>query len=240
LDTLRVTEVKRREIQPLTHFSVSVGQNGFVRIPIEIKEIKPQHNVCFVIRVSQPSGRTDLDIGFSVMDADNYERWLLRQPSSALIIAPRFNFGTLAFTPQVVGQYYSVLDNRYSVLTAKEVLFGIYETWQEEREVTISIPHKPEEGIEKPKPKAGLLRRLWNRLHSSRTLGLICLLVTIQLFCVTLAIGIAMLLHSTLGVEYADTMGYITTAIGTSAVIILFSLYFLLTGKSLPQILTQG
>jgi hypothetical protein len=238
--TYKVSEVKRKDIYSSTQISVSVGQNGFEKIPFEIKEIKPQHNICFIISVLQPSGRTDLDIGFSVMDEDNYEKWLLKQPSSAYIIAPRFKFGTIAFMPSNVGRYYAVLDNRYSILTGKTIMFGIYETWKEEKELIVPIAQKTVEKVEKPKPIRDLLRRFWNRLHSSRAVGLISLLIAVQVICVFLAIGIAMLLHFTLGVQYADTMGYIATAIGGSAVVILFSLYFLLTGRSLPQISPQS
>lgn len=238
--TYKVLEVKRKDIYSSTQISVLAGQDGFARIPFEIQQIKPQHTICFMINVWQPSGRTDLDIGFSVMDEDNYEKWLLKQPSSAYVIAPRFKFGTIAFMPQNVGRYYAVLDNRYSILTGKTVMFGIYETWTEEKELIVPIPQKADKKIEKPKPKVGLLKRFWNRLRSSRTLGLISLLIAVQMVCVILAIGIAMLLHYTLGVEYADTMGYIATAIGGSTVVILFSFYFLLTGRSLPQISPQS
>jgi hypothetical protein len=230
--SVKITQARRKEILPVTSFSLSAGQNGFYSIPFDVAEIKPQDVINFVIRVIQPTGRTDLDIGFSVMNEDNFQRWLLKQPSSAFLIAPRFNFGTVVFMPQTVGRYYAVLDNRYSILTGKAVFFGIYETWQEEKEVAIPTPQNLEE---KPKPKGGLLRRFWNKIRSNKVLGLIALFMTVVVLCAFLAVGIAMLFHYALGVEYADTMSYLTAAIGGSTVVILISLYFLLTGRSLPQ-----
>jgi hypothetical protein len=224
LSTFRVTEAKRKVILPKTSFSLSAGANGFQRIPFDVTEIKLQGAINFEIQVAQPQGRTDLDIGFLVMDDDNFQRWLLKQPNSAFVIAPKFIFGTLVFAPLTVGRYYAVLDNRYSILTGKAVFFGIYETWQEEKEVEVSRPQSIEE---KPKPKVSLLGRFWNRLHSNKALGLIALFAAVALLCAFLAIGIAMLFHYALGVQYADTMGYLTTAIGGSAVVILISLYFL-------------
>jgi hypothetical protein len=232
LSTFKITQTRRKEILPQTSFSLSAGQNGFQRIPFDVTEIRPQETINFVIRVTQPSGRTDLDIGFSVMDDDNFQKWLLRQPNSAFVIAPRFILGTLKFMPQAVGRYYAVLDNRYSILTGKGVFCGIYETWQEEKEVRVPTPQSIEE---KPKPKVGLLRRFWNRMRSNKALGLIALFATVAVLCAFLAVGIAMLFHYTLGVQYADTMGYLTTAIGGSTVVILISLYFLVTGRPLPQ-----
>ena len=226
----KIAQAKRKEILPTTSFSLSAGQNGFYRIPFDVTEIKPQGTINFVIQVIQPSGRTDLDIGFSVMDDDNFQRWLLRQPNSAFVIAPRFISGTLVFMPQKVGRYYAVLDNRYSVLTGKGVFFGIYETWQEEKEIAAKVAKNQEE-----KTKMRLLRRFWNRIRSNKVLGLFALFATVAVSCAFLAIGIAMLFHYVLGVEYVDTMGYLTTAIGGSAVVILISLYFLLTGRPLAQ-----
>lgn len=232
MSTFKITQTKRKEILSVTSFSLSAGQNGFQRIPFDVTEIKPQGSIHFEIRVVQTAGKTDLDIGFSVMDDDNFQRWLLRQPSSAFLIAPKFISGALTFAPQRVGRYYAVLDNRYSIFTGKNVSFGIYETWQEEKEVTIPVPQNLEE---KPKPGLGLLRRFWNRIRSNKALGLIALFATVAVFCAFLAVGIAMLFHYALGVQYADTMGYLTTAIGGSAVVLLISLYFLLTNRLLPQ-----
>lgn len=136
------------------------------------------------------------------------------------------------FAPQTVGRYYAVLDNRYSVFTGKSVFFGIHETWQEEKEVPIPTPQNLEE---KRKPSMGLLRRFWNRIRSNKVLGLIALFATVSAFCAFLAVGIAVLFHNVLGVQYADTMGYLTTAIGGSNLVLLISLYYLFTGRSLPQ-----
>lgn len=231
--SLKVTELKRRELLLLTRVSVPSGPEGFVEYPFEIKEIKPQHTVGFTINVLQ-NGRTDLDVGFSLMDDDNYHRWLAKQPSSAFLIAHRFKYGTMSFMPSDTGLYHAVLDNRYSVFTGKEVGFSIYEMWLEEKKVSIPAPKKPKEEIKKP--KARLWRRILNRLRYSRTVQVISLLVTVQLFCFLLAVGIAFLFHSTLGVEYKDTMGYIATAIGGSAVAVSVYLYFALTGKTPPPL----
>lgn len=230
--SVKVTTFKRRDLVPLTQVSVPSGSNGFITYQFEVKEINPQHGVCFLVKVIQQSGRTDLDIGFSVMDDDNYHRWLLRQPNSAFIIAPKFNFGTLTFMPSNIGRYHAVLDNRYSVFTGKEIQFNIYETWIEEKEVEIQ---KPKEKVEAPKQKVGLLQRFRNRLRSSRVLGVIGLLIVVQLLSAALAIGIALILHYTLGIDYSDTMSYITTAVGGSSVAVLVYVYFVLTGKSLIQ-----
>lgn len=92
------------------------------------------HTINVTINVLQ-NGRTDLDIGLSVMDDDNYHRWLARQPSSAFLIAHRFKYGTMTFMPSDVGLYHVVLDNRYSVFTGKQVNFSIYEIWLEEKEL---------------------------------------------------------------------------------------------------------
>jgi len=233
--SFKVTIPQRREIQLLTQVSVPFGQNGIAKFPFEIKEIKPEQAINFTIRVSQPSGRTDLDIGFSVMDDINYRKWSLQQPSSAFIIAHRFSFGTLTFKPSNTGLYHAVLDNRYSVLTGKEVWLSIHETWLEEKEVEVPLP-KPEQKVEPPKPRISLLQRFLNRLRSSRTLAVLGVLLAVQVFSVFLAIGIAFLLHSVLAVDYGETMGYIATAIGGSTVLVLVYLYFLLTGRSLAQL----
>ena len=118
--TVRVEEHKRREILPWTRVFVPAGQKGFYEYPFRIDEVKPQHTIEFAINVLQPSGRTDLDIGFSIMNDENYHKWLMNQPSFAFLIAHRFKFGTLTFMPSEVGQYHAVLDNRYSVLTPKK------------------------------------------------------------------------------------------------------------------------
>jgi hypothetical protein len=236
LTTIGVREPRRRDIVPLTQISVGIGQTGFVKYDIEVKEIKQEHSICFFLKVLQPSGRTDLDIGFSLMDNENYERWRIGQPSSAFTIVPRFNFGTVIFSPQVTGIYHAVLDNRYSILTVKEVMLNIYETWIEERKVKVPV-QKEEKKIE---PKVGRLRRCWNRICSSKPLGFLSLFVVVQLICLILVIGAAYLLHYTLGVEYGDILGYITTAIGGSAVILLIYLYFILTGRSIVPLPSQG
>lgn len=234
LSTVKVTEFKRREILPLTIVSVPFGQNGFYRQPFEIKEIKPQHTIEFAINVLQHSGRTDLDIGFSVMSDDDYHKWLRKQPSLAFLIAHRFKFGTMTFMPSDTGLFHAVLDNRYSVLTRKKVEFSIYETWLEEKRVGIPVPQKRKEEVKKP--KVGTWQRILNRLRYSRTFQVISLLVFVQLFCFILAIGIAFLFHSTLGVEYKDIMGYLATAIGGSAVAVSVYLYFAMTGKIPPPL----
>ena len=229
--SLKAMELKRRDLLPLTRVSVSAGSEGFVVFPFEIKEIKPQHTIGFTIKVFQ-NGRTDLDIGFSVMDDVNYHRWLAKQPSSAFLIAHRFKYGTMMFMPSDIGLYHAVLDNRYSVFTGKRVDFSIYEMWVEEKKVSIPAPKKPKEEIKKPKVR--LWRRVLNRLRYSRTVQVISLLVIVQLFCFVLAVGIAFLFHSTLGVEYKDVMGYIATAIGGSALAVSVYLYFAMTGKRPP------
>jgi hypothetical protein len=170
------------------------------------------------------------------MDNENYERWRMGQPSSAFTIVPRFNLGTVTFSPQMTGMYHAVLDNRYSVLTTKEVMLNIYETWTEERKV--KIPVQKEE--KKTEPRVGRLRRCWNRIRSSKTLGFLSLFVVVQLVCLILVIEAAYLLHYTLGVEYGDTLGYITTAIGGSAVVLLIYLYFTLTGRFIVPLPSQG
>ena len=166
------------------------------------------------------------------MDDDNYHRWLAKQPSSAFLIAHRFKYGSMCFIPPDVGRYHAVLDNRYSILTGKDVEFSIYETLLEEKEVSIPTPKKREI----KKPKVGLWRRILNRLRYSRTAQVIGLLVVVQFFCLLLAVVIAFLLHSALGVEYKDTMGYIATAIGGSAVAVSVYLYFAMTGKAPPTL----
>lgn len=155
--SLKVTELKKRELQCLTRVSVPAGPEGFVEFPFAIMEIKPQHTINFTINVLQ-NGRTDLDVGFSVMNDDNYHKWLARQPSSAFLIAHRFKYGTTSFMPSNVGLYHAVLDNRYSIFTGKEVEFGIYEMWLEEKEVSLPVPEKPKEEIRKPKMS------LWQRI----------------------------------------------------------------------------
>ena len=105
----------------------------------------------------------------------------------------------------------------------------------EERKIEVKVP-KPKEKLEKPKPKVGLWQWILNKFRSSRTVGVLSLLVGVQLFCVFLAIGIAILLRSTLGIDYKDTMGYIATAVGGSAVVIMVYLYFILTGRSLTPV----
>lgn len=229
--SLKVTEIKKREIQRLTRVSVHAGSEGFVDFSFTIMEIKPQHIIGFTISVLQ-NGRTDLDIGFSVMNDENYHKWLRNQPSSAFLIAHRFKYGTLIFNPPNAGLYHAVLDNRYSIFTGKEIEFSIYEMWLEEKEVSVPVPVKPKEEIKKP--KVSFWRRVLDRLRYSRTVQVVCLLIGVQLFCFLLAIGIAFLFHSILGVKYEDIMGYIATAIGGSAVAVSIYLYFAITGRPPP------
>jgi hypothetical protein len=233
LASLKVTELKRKEIQRLTRVSIPAGPEGFAEFPFAIMEIKPQHIISFTINVLQ-NGRTDLDVGFSVMNDDNYHKWLARQPSSAFLIAHRFKYGTTSFMPSNVGLYHAVLDNRYSIFTRKEVEFSMYEMWLEEKEVSLPVPEKPKEEIRKP--KLSLWQRILNRLRYSRTAQVIVLLVSVQMFCFLLAIGLAFLFYFTLGVEYKDTMGYIATAVGGSAVAVSVYLYFAITGRPPPAL----
>lgn len=231
--SLKVTELKRNELLPLTRVSVPAGPRGFFVYSFEIKEIKPEHTIVFTVEVLQ-DGRTDLDVGFSVMDDDNYHKWLAKQPSSAFLIAHRFKYGTMIFTPSNVGVYHAILDNRYSIFTGKDAEFSIYEMWLEEKEVSIPVPEKPKGEIKKR--KLSLWQRILYRLRYSRTVQVISLLVSVQLFCFLLAVGIAFLFHSALGVEYKDTMGYIATAVGGSAVAVSVYLYFAMTGRAPPPL----
>jgi hypothetical protein len=161
-DSIKTKALKKVDIVPFTKFSVPAGANGFLPFRFEVKEIKPHHRFDFSIRVLQPSGRNDLDIGFSVMDDDNYHSWLSRQPHMAFIIVPKFTFGTLTFMPSNIGLYHAVLDNRYSVFTVKEVEVNICEVWIEEKEVKMS---KPQEKVEAP--KQSLLQRFLNKIRFS-------------------------------------------------------------------------
>jgi hypothetical protein len=136
--------------------------------------------------------------------------------------------------PPNVGLYHAVLDNRYSIFTGKKVEFGIYEMWLEEKEIRLPAPEKPKEEIRKP--KLSLWQRILNRIRYSRTFQVIILLVGVQMFCFLLAIGLAFLFYSILGVEYKDTMGYIATAVGGSAVAVSVYLYFAITGRPPPPL----
>lgn len=235
--SIKVAELKTREILKMTEVHVLAGANGYVEYSFEIEKIKPKHRLAFEIDVSQPLGRTDLDIGLSVMDDDNYHKWLRDQPSTAYIVASRFKFGTLTFYPPKIGLYHAVLDNRYSVFTSKDVFFNIYETWLEEKAIRIPT-YKAKEKVE-TKPKIGLWQRFLAKLKS-RSISVIVLLIMVQLICVALAIGIANLLHFTLGIEYKDTISYIATAVGGSAVVLLVYLYFTLTGRPLIPLPTPS
>jgi len=233
LSTLKVRESKERILFGLSRIVLPAGEQGYRVFPFPIQEMKLQHTVRFTINVLQ-NGRTDLDIGFSVLDDDNYHKWLARQPSSAFLIAHRFKYGTMIFTPSAVGTYHAILDNRYSVFTGKQVDFNISESWLEEKEVTLSTPSKPTKEIEKP--KLSLWQRILNRLRYSRTLQVISLLLFVQLFCFLLVLIIAYLFLSILGIEPKDSIGYMATAIGGSSVAVSIYLYFALTGKSPPSL----
>jgi hypothetical protein len=231
LQSVRVREPQKKELLTPRRVSIPAGEQGYITFPFRVEQVKPQHNVRFTISVIQ-SGRNDLDIGFSVVDDENYHKWLARQPSSAFLIAHRFKYGTMIFVPSTAGQFYAILDNRYSVFTAKEVQFEISEWWLEEKEVKLAIPEESAEKTEKP--KITLWQRLLNRVRYSRTLHVIGLLVIVQLFCFLLAVAIAHLFNYSLGIKFEDTMGYIATAIGGSAVAVSVYLYFAMTGKPLP------
>jgi len=233
LASVKVREPKKRDLLSPARVSVPAGAEGYVEFPFTVEEIKPQQSICFAINIVQ-NGRTDLDIGLSVMNDDNYHKWLARQPSSAFVIAHRFKYGTMIFTPPTVGLYHAVLDNRYSVFTGKEVEFSICELWLEEKEIKLPVPEKPKREVQKPKLK--LWQRVLNRLRYSRTVQVIGLLVVVQLFSFLLAVAIAHLFYFTLGIEYKDSMGYIATAIGGSAVAVSVYLYFAMTGRSPPTL----
>lgn len=233
LTTLKVKEPKERVLRSLSRIFVPAGELGYIDFPFSVQEIKPQHAFRFAVNVQQ-NGRTDLDIGFSVMDDGNYHKWLARQPSSAFLIAHRFKYGSMIFTPSVTGSYHAILDNKYSVLTPKQVDFTIFESWLEEKEVKLPLAEKPKEEIGKPKLR--LWQRILNRLRYSRTLQVISLLLFVQLFCFLLVLMIAYLFSSTLGIEPKDSIGYMATAIGGSSVAVSIYLYFAITGKSLPSI----
>ena len=79
------------------------------------------------------------------------------------------------------------------------------------------------------------MRRIYNRLRHSHSLGLIGLLFLVVAFCSFLAVLVAVLLHTTLGLEYKDTMGFVTATVGAPVVVILVYLYFIYTGKTLTQ-----
>jgi hypothetical protein len=232
LASVKVSESKKRDLLSLTRVSVPAGPEGYIEFPFEVKEIKLQHKVCFAINVLQ-NGRTDLDIGLSVMNDDNFHKWLAKQPSFAFLIAHRFKYGTMMFTPPTTGLYHAILDNRYSVFTGKNVEFNICELWLEEKEIKL-ISEKPITEIQKPKLK--LWQRIINRLRNSRTVQVIGLLVVVQLFSFLLAVAIAHLFYLALGIEYKDAMGYIATAIGGSAVAVSVYLYFAITGRAPPAL----
>lgn len=220
-------EFKKRDIVPLTQVSLIAGQSGFSKYDIEVKEMKQDHSIYFFLKVLQDTGRTDLDIGFFLMDTNNYEKWFKGQPNSAFIAIPRLKSGTSIFSPQVTGIYHAVVENRYSILTKKEVMVHIYETWTEERKV--EIPVQKEE--KKTESKVGRLRRFWNRIRSSKTLRFLGLYVIIQLISALVVVLIAYFLQYALGVEYKDLLGYITTAIGVGTLPVFAYVYYLVTGN---------
>ena len=207
--------------------SVRAGKGGYEYFSFHL-DVKSEHHVFFDISVLQPPGRSNLDIRFFVVDNDNFQKWLKGAPHTAFVIAPRFLHGELSFSPPTSGLYYAILDNQYSALTSKQIEFSIHETWLEEAPRKIEEPPKIE-----PKPEVGLLRRIYNRLRYSRSLGFIGLLIVVQIFCFLLAILVAFLFHFTLGLEYKDVMSYIATAVGASAVVMLIYLYYVHTGRIL-------
>lgn len=230
--TRKSIELKRREIIPQKTLSIHAGKGGYEFFEFLVKtEGKEEHSIFFNIAVVQPAGRRDLDIHFFVADHDNFVKWVANSPNTAFIIAPRFIFGQLEFRPPTSGRYYAVLDNQYSVVTPKTVDFGSYETWLEEKMIkTAEQPPKKKvvTGIEH-----SLLRRIYNKLRYSNTLGLIALLLVVQIACFLIAGLVMVLFNLTFGLEYKDTMGYMATSVGGSTIVILFAIYRFRTGKAL-------
>ena len=227
-------ELKRRDIVPSQQVSIHAGGGGYYYflLPIE-KEGKKEHTVSFDIQVLQPAARNDLDIKFFVFDSANFANWAAGIPYSAFL-SQKHILGTLNFTPPSSGQYYAVLTNQYSLFTPKQIVFAAYETWLEAK-----VEPKREEAIKAKRvsreSKFGFLGEIYYRLRYSRTFGLFMLLLTVQLACFVVAGIIILLFNYAFGLEAKDVMGYLTTSVAPSALVILFAVYYFVTHKPLPH-----
>lgn len=232
--TRKIVERKRREIIASQQVSIGPGSGGYYYFSFLIqKEGKKEHRVFFNIQVLQPAARKDLDIHFIVFRGENLRNWAIGAPSSAFL-SQRYILGTLNFTPPSSDQYYAVLDNQYSILTPKQVVFSAYETWLEER-----LEKMKDEAIEakrvSPESKLGFPWGIYNRLRSSQTLGLFILLLVVQVACFVVAGLIILLFNYAFGLEPKDVMGYLTTSVAPCTLVILFAVYYFITHKPLPQ-----
>lgn len=242
---MKVKEPRSQIVKPRTIISIPPGRGGYKVLSLEVDDKgKFEHSIIFNISVSQPPGRTDLDIRFILMDDKNYHDWLRGAPHEGLTIVPRLIYGSLFFKPPSSGLYHAVLDNQYSSFTGKETTVEVIETWLEEREIEAPVVEKivervVEKPVEvKPKEKIGWLRRLFNRLRYSRSLGLIGIFTAVEFICFLVAVAVAVLFQMTLSLDYRDIIPYIATGVGGSAVLLNIAFIYLYTGRTWPPPLT--
>ncbi|MGD0495569.1 MAG: hypothetical protein ABSB28_05960 [Candidatus Bathyarchaeia archaeon] len=225
-------ELKRREVIPSSTVLVPASKGGYRFFRFNIAtEGKKEQVVFFTLSVLQPAGRQDFDINFFVADDANFQKWVTNAPNVAFIIAPRLIFGEVSFRPPSSGFYYAVLNNQYSVLTPKSVIFASYETWIEERiEQTVEQAFQVNVGS---RAKRGFLRKIYDKLRYSNALGLVALLLVVQIAAFLTAGVIMLLFRVAFNLEYRDSIGYVAASVGPSTLVILFALYYFRTGKPL-------
>jgi len=119
----------------------SIPVRGFADLALKTEQ--PDGVFVIDVAVVQQPGRAD-DIGFMVMDEDNWKLWKHNEQSiragATVTMLPRPTFfikanlshGSFAFRPPRVGSYYGILDNTYSMLTSKVIEVKAYWMWFED------------------------------------------------------------------------------------------------------------
>lgn len=247
----RMFHKKTRHTEEVT---IPAGVNGYYTfsIAIEVNE-KIAPRVLCGIDVHQPPNRTDLNIGFYVIDDQNYNKWLAKQPHTAIIIIPRITHAGIVFIPPETGTYHIVFDNRYSNFTKKTVSFEIIEFWTEEKRTEKPIVEKSvkqaihensaEETIATNPPEiGGLISQLINEIKKwlqNKTFIAVVLFFFSMGVSALAFIGSVYLIHISLGITPKDAINQIgnSSLIFFTGGLILFGLsYKSLTGEQIPMV----
>lgn len=237
MSKVKVKQLCSRTLVPSETTLIPVGVNGFWETRCELdKEGKEWHHILCKVNVHQLPPKTDLDIGFLVLNKENYILWANNRPNIALVLIPRLISGVISFEVPKSDTYYFIVSNKHSTFTTKTVTVGIDEVWQEEREIEVPVAEKVVERIAvRPKvpEKVGILKRIWRRLRS-QLFGLILAFFIIQVTCFLFTSMIVHIAREVFDVSLSDATTLYAAMVGGG--LILFGIvYSKVTGKPLSR-----
>lgn len=238
MSKLKVKQLYSRTLVPSETTLIPVGINGFWEARCELeKEGKEWHHILCEVYVHQLPPKTDLDVGFLVLDKENYTLWANNRPNIALVLIPRLISGIISFEVLKSDIYYFIVSNKHSTFTTKTVTVRIDEVWQEEREIEIPVAEKVIERIAagpKVPEKMGILKRIWRRLQS-QLFGLVLAFFIIQAACFLFTSMIIHVARAVFDVSLSDATTLYAAMVGGG--LILFGIvYSKVTGKPLSHV----